>query len=1596
MDEETASMERFKNMSKEARKEVLELQKSFNKLNKKNRASYFENEEKALEKAAEAFKKYNEAKLDSDKTKFKGQFMRLTNAYLGAGYDKGKLTPEMVSAHSSLLDAAGGMYSGNGFYSENSFKELFNIMRRLNTYGFLDLKQEPTKNQKSIVDIDDIVPNEDLVNARVAKLKQTLDQLYDTVGEKGNLTKKQAQNFIQAYSELGKWLEFQGKSGDELDKFRSIYNEIGTYLSNKDIDKDFFRRIGEDTYESKLKKYKENPEKKNKKQKKATKDKIADKTTEEISQEAQDFLNQLTEEAGEDFIKTTKTQVDNQVQAINEGKKTVQQALEDFYSLYSTDEFSDKVFEGMEEELIPDELSGVFDNLTSQIEQGKLTVAEALQEYTSAYNKFKGIDSEPVVPTDDLKSQISDIESKAQKMERDVRAIFNAPISENGTSDYYSNLLEQIENVVPMVQELEDQLNGLNTSDVDNETDNRITHLYDQLQSINEVIDAQRSKIMDTIRGVDFDEQERQRKINERQADITQRIMGHPDYEKYGESSWLQQYIDAVARDEEREVDEVYSEFEQRLADAKQRFIELEEEQWSKEENQDKFKSFLRGYSPTGVDEFDQNMERFSDEFNSITGDVSSLEGAIERVKAQMSENLSIDDSEAEKHEHAAEAAEHHAEAAEKANEAESKSATKSDNDAESRAESNEREAESAEKAAEAERERVEAVREAEKETNKQKEERQEKPQEVPQPDTSGIDSLADSEEKAAESAEHLRDALTGVSDAVVSTSGDDSTIDNVIPEPEKIEETVKAINNVKHALGDMSDIYNTEGIDGLEKSLNQLSKGDLVTLINKNGLKYDSKGINKHTSKDKLVKIAKENFQRWMKEQQDLWVGLDQKSKTTSPQDNMSDESSISDVVEDLDHQEQKIDEVKQKAEEVKEKAEDTKNIVDDANNAINNIGDGKTKVKGKKNISSDKTKEESSINDPKVLKKKIGEYKKLTNDYLSYAKTIQDWKRKNDGDTSAISGTVTGFQNIKSQMESLKAEIEGSSTLADELKSMYDKINDLFEPKRLRLEGETEGNAVQDEFENAITGYDTLIEKAQRYVELTEKQRQAQESGRGLTYNQQNWMDKYNSRFQEALDRTGIFDNYSEEATEKFNELNEAILKARQSLAGSDMGKINQSLFNIGEKNLTDQGVQELENLRAEYQELYQTLFNFKNLDISDQIANKGVFDDAYKRVQNLQSKVDNLNNDRYREQANQNRVSSVDNKMAQWQLNNSRNTEAVAQVQQLRDSLNGISAAGLNDVEVAFDNIAAKAAEAHNVGKSFGDQLKQSFSGLARYLMTYTSFYQVINTIRQAVNTVKDLDTAFTEMRKVSNEPLDVLRDFSKGESFDIANQVGTTSKQVQQSTADFMRLGESFNEAKQSAKEATVLLNVSEFQDINAATEALTAMSQAYKNLDKEDIVDKLNYIGNNYAISTSELAESLQKSAGTLSVAGNSMDEAIALTVGGNRVLQDPLTVGQSLKTISLRLTGTSVADMQEAGEEIDGLITTKSKLEKTIRDLTKTKSNGYQGVSILDENGNYKSTYENLLAISEVFKEIGEEDKKYGTNRQNSLLETIA
>ena len=285
-----------------------------------------------------------------------------------------------------------------------------------------------------------------------------------------------------------------------------------------------------------------------------------------------------------------------------------------------------------------------------------------------------------------------------------------------------------------------------------------------------------------------------------------------------------------------------------------------------------------------------------------------------------------------------------------------------------------------------------------------------------------------------------------------------------------------------------------------------------------------------------------------------------------------------------------------------------------------------------------------------------------------------------------------------------------------------------------------------------------------------------------------------------------------------------------------------------------------------------------------------------------------------------------------------------------------------------------------------------MKSKWVSIVQYTASITSIHDIINQFRKGLQYVKEIDAAMTELKKVTDETRKTYEEFEKTASA-IAKTTGTTMSSVISSAADWARLGYTIEEAADLAKNTSILMNVSEFDDISKATDTMISALQAYKGEGEDvadlsmEIIDKFNTVGNNYAISTSDLADSLTRSSATLVAAGNTLSESIALTTAANTIIQDPDSVGNALKVVSMRLRGTSAKEITAAGEETDGLISSTSKLAAKVQELTSIDGEG--GVKILSDSGAYKSTYQILLEISEVWDKISDV-------KQAALLEILA
>lgn len=293
---------------------------------------------------------------------------------------------------------------------------------------------------------------------------------------------------------------------------------------------------------------------------------------------------------------------------------------------------------------------------------------------------------------------------------------------------------------------------------------------------------------------------------------------------------------------------------------------------------------------------------------------------------------------------------------------------------------------------------------------------------------------------------------------------------------------------------------------------------------------------------------------------------------------------------------------------------------------------------------------------------------------------------------------------------------------------------------------------------------------------------------------------------------------------------------------------------------------------------------------------------------------------------------------------------------------------NAAGISKLRDEFAAFKTEAEAAGATTKSLGQWLSEAYQKFGGWALVTSSMMQAVRTLQQMVEAVRQLDSAMTELKKVTDETNATYEKFFANAA-QKATEIGTTMSNYISSTADFARLGYSLSDAETLANTASIYFNVADgIETIDEASQSVISTMKAFdvQVEDSMSIVDLFNETSNNFAISSGGIGEAMQRSASALKAAGNTMEESVALITAANTVVQDPLKVGNALKTLSLRIRGAK-ADLEEAGESTDGMANSLSELRQSILALTGQK------VDIMIDDQTFKSTYQILQDLSQVW-----------------------
>ena len=297
------------------------------------------------------------------------------------------------------------------------------------------------------------------------------------------------------------------------------------------------------------------------------------------------------------------------------------------------------------------------------------------------------------------------------------------------------------------------------------------------------------------------------------------------------------------------------------------------------------------------------------------------------------------------------------------------------------------------------------------------------------------------------------------------------------------------------------------------------------------------------------------------------------------------------------------------------------------------------------------------------------------------------------------------------------------------------------------------------------------------------------------------------------------------------------------------------------------------------------------------------------------------------------------------------------------------NATTGSALKDVNRQFTELKTTAAASGSLGKGVFATLKDNMTSLSPLFGMGDMINTAIRGLKDMYSNVVNIDSAMTELKKVTDETDSAYSSFLTNAS-KRSVELGTTITDYVNSTANFVRLGYSMADATQLSEVANIYSVVGdEISGIDEASSSVISTMQAFgiQANDAISIVDKFNEVGNRFAISSGGIGDALTRSASSMAAANNTLDETIALITAANTVVQDAPRVGNAFKTISMRIRG-ATTELEEAGLETDGMAESTAKLQAEIKALS--------GVDIMLDKNTFKSTYQIMDELSQKWKDL--------------------
>ena len=298
----------------------------------------------------------------------------------------------------------------------------------------------------------------------------------------------------------------------------------------------------------------------------------------------------------------------------------------------------------------------------------------------------------------------------------------------------------------------------------------------------------------------------------------------------------------------------------------------------------------------------------------------------------------------------------------------------------------------------------------------------------------------------------------------------------------------------------------------------------------------------------------------------------------------------------------------------------------------------------------------------------------------------------------------------------------------------------------------------------------------------------------------------------------------------------------------------------------------------------------------------------------------------------------------------------TLGVFDLSKFQKSLDGLSLSnlqktlsGVPNATKAFNNMLGTIGQIDTQFKSISsttDKIFNTFGNTVRWGITASIFQTMQNNLYRAVEYVQELDTSLNNIRIVSGQSAEQMRDFSLYAN-QAAQNLGQTTTAFTDAALIFVQQGLDTEASNYLADLTLRMANVTQ-QDTATASEQITSIMNGY-NMSLEETSRAIDSLANVAALGASDMEElataesRVAATASTLGVSQEQLAAQISTIISVTR--QAPETVGNALRSIYSRMADLKLGDTLEDGVDL-------GRFSSVVESV---------GVQVLDATGNLRN-----------------------------------